>query len=356
MGETIEGERDLVLSRSALALITRQLAVLLNAGVPLNRSLAILVDGEASETAAVILQRLLFRVERGQRLSEAARGFPRVFKQVYLAMLEVGEETGGLAKTLDSLADWLTREDSLVRQLRGAMAYPLVVLILAGSLTVGFFAVIFPGFAGVLSSLPRLPALTRSLMAVSEVVRRPDAWLIAVLAVAGLLFFAGRALRQPKTQVAFWRAACGIPVLGKALRSFSASRFASALGLLMGTGVDLLKSFRLASLASGNPVLAADLPEGIRHLSLGRTLAEFMKGRPDSFPPMVPGLVMVAEESATLPEVCHSLELTLTEEAELGFKALLAVVEPMLLAFMSVLVGVLVVGVALPMYGLLDSL
>lgn len=108
-------------------------------------------------------------------------------------MLEVGEETGGLTKTLDSLADWLTREDSLVRQLRGAMAYPLIVLLLARSLTVGFFAVIFPGFAGVLTSLPRLPALTRSLMAISEVVRRPEAWLIAFLAVAGVLLPSGGA-------------------------------------------------------------------------------------------------------------------------------------------------------------------
>ena len=121
------------------------------------------------------------------------------------------------------------------------MAYPLIVLLLAGSLTVGFF----PGFAGVLTSLPRLPALTRSLMAISEVVRRPEAWLIAFLAVAGVLFAVGRALRQPQTQVAFWRAACGLPALGKALRDFTASRFASALALLMGTGVDTGRLRRL---------------------------------------------------------------------------------------------------------------
>ncbi len=356
MKELVEGERDLVLGRSDLALLTRQLSVMLNAGVPLNRGLAVLIEGEFSETSAVILQRLLFRVERGQPFSMAAREFPRAFNQVYLAMLEVGEETGQLAQTLDSLADWLMREDALIRQLRGAMTYPLVVLLMAGALTAGFFGVIFPGFAGVLSSLPHLPLLTRCLVVVSDAVRQPWVWFATLVLGLFLLFLASRALRRPGAAALAWRALSEVPVLGRALRAFAASRFTSALSLLTGTGVDLLKSFRLASLASGSPVLMKELPEGLKHLTLGRTLAEFMKQRPESFPPMASGLVMVAEESATLPNVCHRLELILAEEAELGFKALLAVVEPLLLAFMSVLVGLLVIGVALPMYGLLDNL
>lgn len=348
-------QQQIRIPRAELALLTRQISVMLEAGLGLRQALDVLTTSATDEGAEVVLHHILIRVEAGSTLSSAMANFPLVFGQVYLAMVEVGEETGQLVRTLSNLADWLEREESLIRQVRGALTYPLIVLGAAALLAVGFFVVIFPSFSETLKGLKNLPLLTLVLMKISDGLRSPILWLLGLVLTVGVVYFANQSMKVPKNRLAYWRLMSTLPVLSPLLRDYGASRFASAMAILLQTGVDILKSFHLASLASGSPMVIAQMEEGIRKLSLGGDLADFMRDHPNLYPAMMSGLVMVGQESASLPDIFLKLQQALNEETEHRLAILTSMLEPLLMAFVSVLVGLLVVGVALPMYGLVNS-
>jgi type IV pilus assembly protein PilC len=350
-----EWERDVSLSRNELALFTRQLAVMLQAGVSLRSSLEVLSSGAADEASSVVMNRLLTCVEAGWMLSSALKCFPRVFGKVYLAMIEVGEETGQIVRTLMNLADWLDSEEALVRKVRGALTYPTIVLCAAAFLTIVFFTWIFPSFAESLAAVENLPKLTVVLIGISDLLRSPIFWMIGLVALLLGLKLGGEALRVPANRLAVWRVLNQIPILSLVLRDFAASRFSSAMAIMLQTGVDILKSFRLASMASGSPLLLSQTDEGLLFLSHGGDLADFMKDHPEIFPCFMTGLVLVGQESASLPEMFEKLQRSLTEDTEYRLDILTSLLEPFLMAFVALLVGLLVIGVAMPMYGLVNA-
>ena len=350
-----EWEQSIRLPRLELALLTRQLAVMLGAGLSLHRALGVLCDSAVDESNAVVLYRIIRGVDAGKKLSAAMSTFPRVFGTVFLAMVEVGEETGQLVRTLTNLADWLESEESLIRQIRSAFTYPSIVFCAAAILTVGFLVAIFPAFSDALQSVDDLPVLTLILIAISSALRNPLFWMVGFVGLLGGIHFASRALRAPKNRLAVWKFLTELPMVNQILRDCSASRFASAMTILLQTGVDILKSFHLASLASGSPLIIDQLEEGVVFLSRGGDLAAFMKEHPDAYPSMMAGLVMVGQESATLPEVFQKLQRSLNEYTGYRLDILTSLLEPFLIIFVAALMILLLAGVAMPLYDLVST-
>ncbi len=329
---------------------------MLEAGVGLHKALEVLCDGAEDEVTEVVLHRLLKAVEMGRNLSSAMSSFPRVFGQVFLAMVEVGEETGQLARTLSNVANWLETEEALIRQVRSALTYPTLVLSITTVLTWAFFVGIFPAFADSQQSVVgKLPAVTAVMVKISEALRSPMFTTLAIVAFVGALYFAGQSLKVPKNRLAAWKLLARLPVMNGLLRDYGASRFASAMAILLETGVDILKSFRLSSLASGSPMVMSHVDKGLLYLSHGGDLSAFMKDHPEAYPSMMAGLVMVGQESAQMPEMFHKLQRTLGEDTEHRLEVLTTMLEPILMAIVAVLVGLLVLGVVMPMYGLVNT-
>lgn len=349
-------ERDIKLPRNTVALFTRQLSVMLDSAVPIRDSLGALVDTSDSEKAEIVISYLLNRVENGWPLSKALASFPKVFDRVFVAMVEVGEETGQLVETLGRLADWTESEENLSRTVRGAMVYPSVVASMAVLLFVGFFTIIFPGFVESLSVAGELPTLTRAMIMVSDTLRSPLFW--TALAASGVLgyFALKRYLPGEKAQIRLWQVASMVPVLGPLVRDLAASRFCAAMSILLDSGVDILKAFRLASLASGSPLIIANTRAGVLFLSHGGDLDAHMFEHPELYPHLMSALVSVGQEAAQLPEMFSRINDTLQDFTETRLEVLTSLLEPVMMGFVAVLVSLFILGLAGPMYGMLNSL
>ncbi len=342
--------------RLQCAQFTRQLSTMLGAGVPIRQAFEVLERGSTSEDITALMTRILKCVEAGWPLSSAFAAFPRVFNKVYVAMVKVGEETGQLVATLGQLADWLEGEAHLLRRVRGALTYPVIVLAVATLLGIGFFAFLFPSFSDALEGAGSLPLLTRLMVLTSRAFNSLYFWFFAICCGVVLLVSSRAALLRTENRVSVWRFLSTFPLLGALLRDFAAGRFCVSLSLLLGTGVDLLRSFRLASESAGSPFMIDQLPKGLKALSEGSTLWEALQEFPETYSPTVVGLVRIGEESADLPKILHHLADSLRDLTDHRLGLLTALLEPILMALVSVMVGLLVVGVALPMYGMISTL
>ncbi len=339
------------LSKLEVALFTRQISVMLGAGVPIREALECLVKGVEKEETAVVLTGLLKAIENGHPFSESMTQFPRVFNHVFLAMVKVGEETGKLVATLRCLADWLEREANLMRQTRATLTYPVLVLIVAALLGTLFFIFIFPGFGEALQTSGEVPLLTRILMLISLAFRTPLFWFLMLLSFVVAVLGLRSLLLNPVYRVGLWTALSRVPVLGALLRDLCASRFFAALALMLETGVDLRRSYRLAVEAAGNPIMRAAQEEGLSALSMGTALSSLLGQLPLCFDKVSVSLVSVGEEAADLPRVMRMLGRSLSADTEHRLEVLGALLEPLLMSLVAIVVAFIVLGIALPLYG-----
>jgi type IV pilus assembly protein PilC len=342
--------RRLTVSRTELTLLTRQLAVMLSSGTDIRKSMEALAEGAVNENLRAVLSRVLHCIDSGWNLSNALKLFPKVFDQVYISMVEVGEETGSLATCLHGLADWLDSEDRLMRDVKSALYYPVTVLCVAFVLTVFFMTVIFPQFAEALGGGDDVPLPTTLLIFLSTCLSSPLAWL-AGLAVGGLFVHAVRSyLLSPNNRARIYRIMLSTPLLGSTLRDVNCSRFCAALGILQNNGVEMLKSFKLACLASGSPLALEQIREGIDTIMSGGTMSDYLSVHPEAFSRIMVDLIMVGEESARLPETCMQLQAMLEADARYSLEVLMGLLEPVLMLLVSLVVAALIVCTALPIY------
>jgi type IV pilus assembly protein PilC len=336
------------LKRMDLALLTRQISLMLQVGMRLRDSLDILAQTEHDIDKRVVLSSLVKSIELGYPLSVALERFPAAFSTVYVTMVKVGEETGRLVLTLSKLADWLEWEADLTKRVRAALNYPMIVLGVTLFLGIGFFTVIFPSLQEALTNSGDVPILTQILIMVSETLRSPLFWLALVPSI-GLLLYLLRALLSGNFLLV-WRLLSRIPVLGELLQSLSVTRFCASFAVLAHTGVDILTSYRLASQSSGSPVIASQMEEGIKAIQDGSNLWCHLERCPESFPPMVVGMVRVGEETGLLARNLDSIARFIQERTANSVDVLTALLEPLLLAAVALLAGIVILGLALPSY------
>ncbi|MCA9781112.1 MAG: type II secretion system F family protein, partial [Candidatus Eremiobacteraeota bacterium] len=329
---------------------TRQLAVLLGSGMELRQSLEALSAGAGNEDLRAVLTRILHCIDSGWNISNSLKQFPRIFDQVYISMVEVGEETGSISECLHGLANWLDSEEHLIRDVKSGLYYPITVLVVAFCLTVFFLTVIFPGFSESLSFGDAIPFPTRVLMTASSLMLNPLFWLGSIVAVALLVRSARAFLTQGDNRARLFGVFLHLPVLGPVLRDVGCSRFCAAFGILQNSGVDMLKSFKLAILASGSPQASIHLREGVNTIISGGKMSDYLREHPEAFSRIMVDLITVGEDAARLPETCFKLQELLEADARYSLEVLTSLLEPVLMVFISLVVGTLIICTALPMY------
>lgn len=342
--------KRLSISRVDLGLMTRQLAVLLGSGLELRQSLEALGAGAGDENLRAVLVRILHCIDGGWNVSNSLKQFPRIFDQVYISMVEVGEETGTLSECLHGLANWLDSEQHLLRDVKSSLFYPVTVLVVAFILTVFFLTVIFPGFAESLSFGDEIPLPTRILMATSSLMLSPLFWLGGIVAAGLLLRTARTFLTHGDNRARVYGLVLHLPVLGPVLRDVSCSRFCAAFGILQNSGVDVLKSFKLAILASGSPQASIHIRDGVNTIVSGGKMSEYLRDHPAAFSRIMVDLIVVGEDAARLPETCLKLQELLEADARYSLEVLTSLLEPVLMVIISFVVGGLIICTALPMY------
>jgi type II secretory pathway component PulF len=339
-------------SLTDLSRFTKQMAVLFGSGIPLHEALDSLTKVQSDKLSIFVIPELRTLIINGHRLSSALAKYPKVFPRTYVSLVRGAEETGELHYVLDKLAEWLENQDKIKRHVQKALTYPAFVIILACLLTLILFKTVIPQLLETVVGLgAELPLPTKILLSIVWMIEQPLFWIGLCLTVAGIAYY----LRTPDGWRRFLIATRYVPVMGHILTSAGAARFSGTLAMLLKSGVDIIRACRIAADASGDPLLQADSERVLREIREGNFLYDVLSGRP-YYPQLLVDLVEVGDESGQLAEVVGRASVMLEEETMHLIDMFMNLLEPIVLAGVSLIVGSILIAVLMPLSNLISAL
>ncbi len=345
--------QSLKVSQKSVESFTRELANLLAGGVPLSRALALLRREASNPQAKALWSHIHDDVVSGTALGDAMAKYPKTFSTVYVAMVRAGEAGGFLDVVLGQIADFRTRESDLTGKVKSAMIYPAILGLLAVGVLIFLLTYFIPRFKTIFAQFGSgLPTLTVYIISASNVIR--DYGFILGGVAAAAIFGIYAMLQTEQGKRALERVILAIPVMGSVVAHFALVRFCRMLGTLVGAGVPLVASLKVAREAIGNQTLADTVLHAIEQVQRGEPLSKALGSSPRLFPPSVVEMVAVAEETARLDKELIRLAATYEGDLDRQLRMLVAVVEPAMLFLMAGVIGTIVVGMLLPVFNLAD--
>jgi type IV pilus assembly protein PilC len=337
-----------------LVVFSRQLATMINAGLPIVRAFYILSEQTENQKLKDVVHQVRKDVEAGLSLSDALGQHPKVFSRLYVEMVKAGEIGGMLDKVLLRVADQLEGDQELRRKIRSAMAYPLVVLVFA-ILTASFLLIfIVPIFARMYTDLGgTLPFLTRVVMAISDILTSPvGVFVYAAMGAATFAFF--RWKKTERGRKVWGRVSLRIPFkIGDAVQKVALARFARTLGTLSAAGVPILQAIEITATSSGNWVIENALLKSRDAVREGLPIYRPLEEEP-AFPPMVTRMIAVGEETGDVDGMLGKIGEFYESEVDATVKALTSIIEPLMIVVVGAIVGVVVIAMYLPMFRIFD--
>ncbi len=334
-----------------VAVFSRQFATMIDSGLSLLRALSILGEQTENKELAHVVTEVRIDVEKGSSLSAALAKHPKAFNRLYVAMVRSGEAGGVLDSVLLKLAETIEKQVELRRKIKSAMTYPIVVFILVILIATAMLVFIVPQFKSMYHDLGgKLPALTRVLISVSNVVRTMFPFLIVAVVVAAWLF--RRWIGTDSGRAAWDRFKLRVPVFGPLVRKTALSRFSRTLAALTRSGVPILESLEIVSVTSGNHVVSVALEDVQRAVKGGDSLTRPLEQH-EVFPPMVVQMMAVGEETGALDEMLDKIADFYDQEIEATVDALTSLIEPLLIVMMGAIVGGMIIALYLPMFNII---
>ncbi len=338
------------ISVSDLALITRQLATLVEANLPLDEALQAAAEQSRSSRIKGMLLQVRSRIAEGHTLAYAMGEFPRVFNEMYCAMVNAGEHAGYLGPVLQQLADYTEQRQYTGQKLKMAMIYPFILLGVAIAVVLMLLIFVVPELVGIFAHSRReLPALTRGLIATSDFFQLYGLWL--VLGLVALFFICRHLLRDPGRKRRWHRALLKIPGISRVLIAMDTARFASTLSILMASGVPLLEALRIAGKVLTNLVLREDSEKVAERVQEGSSLNKALR-QSGRFPPMMVHMVASGEASGELETMLERSATNQERELEMTLGTMMSLFEPLMVVFMGGMVLTIVLAILLPIFDL----
>lgn len=331
-----------------LILFSRQLSTLLNAGIPLLRSLDILSKQVESKKLYDALEAIKADIEGGLTFHDALAKHKRVFSDFWINLVETGEASGQLASVLEQVANYIEASGALQSKIKSAMVYPIIISIVAVLAVAVFLLKIIPTFANIFKGFNiELPALTKMVMAASDILRH------YFLLVAGITFAFVIGFKKyiqterGKRQIDALK--LKLPLVGSLFQEMAVSRFTSGLGTLIKSGVPVLHCLSIVSRTSGNKLFEEAIGKVRESVQEGKTMAKPLE-ESGLFPPMVSQMVTVGEESGELSEMLKKISDFYEARVSASIDRLTAAFEPMMLVLMGGVVGTLIISMYLPIF------
>ncbi|MFH0802328.1 MAG: type II secretion system F family protein [bacterium] len=346
---------DFGVSQKDVTFFTRQLAITLSAGLPLARIFSTLYNQTSSKSLKKVISVMGNDLQQGLSLSETMKKHPRIFDSMYLSMVAVGETSGALPATIRKLADLMEKDAAVKRKIRSALAYPVFIIIFSVILSYALLAMLMPGFEPVFNStgldLAQDYPLTHLLMKLSALLTNPVVVGVIIVLLVGILAGLKFALTTPRGRYLFDSLKFNFPFLCALVRTAAATRFCHSFATLTESGVPLLKALSLVGQSSGNEVMSRAVDRMAREIQEGTRLSEAMK-RSGVFPELVVQMVSIGEEAGSLPEMFDRTAEYFDSELESAVDSLTAMMEPAMMVFVGLIVGVFVMGILLPIMGI----
>jgi general secretion pathway protein F len=334
-------------SSSDVAIMTRQLATLVRAGVPLLESIGALTEQVENEQLVRILTNVRESLNAGTSFAKSLEAHPKTFPVLYVNMIAAGEASGTLEAVLERLADFMEGQTRLKNKVVGALAYP-ILLALIGSALVGFLMVgVIPKVKTVFDSLGQaLPWYTQLLIIVSDIVAG-FWWLIALLVGSSIWFFR-RWKRTPKGKLKWDIFVLKAPLFGRLALLVAIARFSRTLSTLLSSGVQLLPAMEIGRNVLQNAKLEAVIAEAIGSIRGGESISEPLK-RSKAFPPMVTHMIAVGEKTGQLEAMLENVSRSYEADVEVRVSALTSLLEPLMIVLLGGAVGFIAIAILMPL-------
>ena len=337
-----------------VAVFSKQLATLINAGVPLVQSLAILQRQLDNKTFENVIKKVRGEVESGVPLSEALQEHPKIFGRLFINLVRAGETSGTLDTVLDRIADFQEKQLALQGKIKGALTYPTVVLVFAIGITYFLLTTIVPQFASILTQLNApLPFITRMLMAVSSFLQNSGLLILAFIAVT--VFVYRWYYRTPKGRYVIDDIKLRMPVFGNLIQKSAISSFARTFGLLISSGGNIIESLEITKGTADNAVVEETIENAKNVVVSGDQMSSSL-ATSKVFPPMVVSMVAIGEETGSLDNMLNKVADFYDREVDEAVESLTAAIEPMMIVFLGGIVGLIVAGMFLPMFSIIGTL
>jgi general secretion pathway protein F len=335
-------------SSADLSLFTRRLATLVASSVPLYEAMGSLYEQEESGALKRVLARVSARIAEGASLSRAFAAEPKVFGESYVSMVAAGEASGALDAVLDRLADFLEEQDQVRSRVSSALAYPILMMLVGGGVMLFLLTVVIPKIVVIFEdSKAALPLITIALIKLSHFLRGWW-WLPAGLAIASVPLYRKAMLRDTlrlKRDALLLK----LPLAGGMLQRLILSRFARVLGLLLSSGVPIIRALEITSEVLVNRVYRGFLQEVMEEVAQGGSLSGSLRKSP-LFPPLLVHLTGVGEKSGAMEAMLLKAGIAYEREFNTRLTRLMGLMEPLLVLAMGVAVGIVVLAVLLPIF------
>lgn len=328
---------------------TRQFSTMITAGLPITDALSIL-EVQASPAMGKIVSDILREVEGGGSLTTALEKHQDVFDQVYIALTRAGEQAGVLDKVLTRLADNLEKQKEFNSKLKGAMVYPAIVV--GGMVIVAGIMIIFviPKLTSIYDEFQaELPAMTKMLLAISRFAT--SYWWLALAMVASAVVGFRVLSKQPAYRKYTDQFLFRVPIIGKLKKLMVLTEFTRTLGLLVGSGILIVEALNIVKRSLGSSIFERAVSDASSEVERGLPLATAL-ARSDVFPPLLPQMIAVGEETGKLDEVLGKISTYFEQEADVAVRGLTTALEPLIMIVLGVGVGFLIVAVIMPIYNL----
>ena len=332
---------------------TRQFATLIGAGLPLSNSLRVVAEQTESKPMRKVIEDLLADVEAGRTLTEAAQKYPDIFNNLYIALLRAGEASGTLDLSLVRLADQSEKDDKMMSDIRGALTYPAIILVVIIAVLVFMVVVVVPQVQGLYEDLGKeLPGATAFLVMISNFII--EKWYIVLISVAVAVWFL---IQFAKTDVGKrWGAIMklNVPLFkGLFLRLYN-SRFARTCQNLLSTGVSIQDSLKISGEAIGNMIVQEQIEIVMEKIKQGKPFSDSIKDR-SYILPLIPQMASIGEQSGKIDEMLGKAATVYENELDEQIRTISTLIEPILMVVMALLIGFIVIAVLMPIYAIVSD-
>jgi len=338
-----------------LQIFTRQLATMIDAGLPLVQCLDILASQMPNKIFAKILFQVKSSVEQGATFSDALRRHPKVFDELYVNLVAAGEIGGILDAILNRLAVYIEKNVKLKGQIKSAMYYPIGILVVAIGVIAVMLIKVIPTFEDMYKQMGHavLPAPTRFVINMSHSFLK--VWYLYAGTLFGLIFGSAAMRRTEKGREIFDRMMLRLPVIGPTLRKIVVARFTRTLGTLLSSGVPILDALDICAKTSGNKVVQQGINKARDKISEGHDMAGPL-AESRVFPSMVVQMIGVGEQTGAMDQMLQKIADFYEEEVDQAVAALTSLIEPVMMAFLGIVVGGLIIAMYLPIFKLAGNI
>ncbi|TVR49236.1 MAG: type II secretion system F family protein [Puniceicoccaceae bacterium] len=345
-----------VINQKGLTVFTRQLATLIQAGLPLLRALEVLERQEKNVAFKWVLGQLAENIRSGNTFSEGLQQHPKVFNRLFINMVKAGEAGGVLDVVLNRLARFMEKALRIKGKVKSAMVYPVIIFFVAMVIMAGLLMFVVPQFESIFEDMldgAELPGLTQFVLGTSDFVRNNIFLTIGILIA---LYIVLKVLKKTRrgARIVDW-SVISMPPIGDLFRKAAIARFSRTLGTLLSSGVPILQALNITRDTSGNTILMDAIDDVHDRVKEGEGVAGPLE-RTKVFPTMVTSMIEVGEETGELPEMLNRVADTYDEEVDNAVAGLTSIIEPIMIVFLAIIVGTIVIALFLPIVKIIQEL